>query len=73
MLFGKANTEVTDLLLPVVWENVWDSRIHRRFAVSVFQAMGLVTEQRIWPRTVGGQLTAYSHPRRAWYKPMGLS
>ena len=75
MLFGKAYTEVSDLLLPVIQESVWGSRSHRRFFSKCLPGHGqvLVTEQRIRPRTVGGQLTAYSHPRRAWCKPLGLS
>lgn len=59
----------------LLYRKVWGSRSHRRFFLSVFQAMGryLLLSREFGPELWGDQLTAYSHPRRTWCKPMGLS
>lgn len=75
MLFGKAYTEVSGLLLPVVQESVWTSRSHRKFwFFSLFQDMGNACERAgdLSQNSGEGQLSAYSHPRRALVQTYGF-
>lgn len=55
LLFGKGYAEVSHLLLPVVQKSVGQQESQKVFSMRLpGHGQVLVTEQRIWPRTMGG-------------------